>query len=240
MNTATTQKIIESADLVGVQIGEKEAVSFEKYLQLLLEWNNKMNLTAITDPDEIVIKHFIDSIVLVPHLKKKTNISILDVGTGAGFPGIPLKILLPEINVVLLDSLNKRVSFLQTVIDELGLQGISAVHGRAEDFGRQPRFRESYDIVVSRAVARLSVLAELCLPFVKMGGSFVSYKGAKVDEELKEAKNAIKLLGGGEFNQIEVNLPGLDDKRALVFIEKNHRTPDKYPRKAGMPEKKPL
>lgn len=240
MNEVLQQQFIAGAASVGVAVDLKEASLFGKYLNLLLEWNQKINLTAITDPEEIVIKHFIDSMVLVPYLKKYNSLSILDVGTGAGFPGIPLKIVMPEINVVLLDSLNKRISFLDTVIEGLGLEGISAVHGRAEDLGKQAKYREAFDAVTSRAVAKLSVLSELCIPFVKVGGLFVSYKGAKADEEIKEAKNAVDILGGIVSNQVEVILPGLEDKRALIFIEKKRHTPEKYPRKAGTLEKKPL
>ncbi len=240
MDEFLAQKIIETAELVGVKVGMKEATDFLTYLNLLLDWNQRMNLTAITDPEEIVVKHFIDSLALVPHLKEYPTLSILDVGTGAGFPGIPLKIVLPHINVVLLDSLKKRVLFLDAVIGELGLKGISAVHGRAEDFGKQPDYREAFDIVTSRAVAKLSVLSELCIPFVKVGGNFISYKGAKADEEINEAQNAINVLGGAKLIRVEVILPGLEDKRALIFVTKKDHTPEKYPRKAGMPEKKPL
>lgn len=240
MDETLVQKLIEGANSVGVKISQEEASLFGKYLDLLLDWNKKINLTAIIDPEEIVVKHFIDSIVLVPYLIKYDKLSILDVGTGAGFPGIPLKIVMPGINVVLLDSLNKRVLFLDTVIKELGLSGISAVHGRAEDFAKQTGYREAFDIVTSRAVAKLSILSELCLPFVKVGGKFVSYKGAKADEEIKEAQNAIKILGGRISDLAEIVLPGLDDKRALIYVEKNNRTPVNYPRKAGTPEKRPL
>lgn len=240
MDESLTVRFIQGAASVGVKVSHEQASLFGKYLNLLLDWNQKINLTAITDPEEVVVKHFIDSVVLVPYLNKYSSLSVLDVGTGAGFPGIPLKIVLPEINVVLLDSLNKRVLFLENVIKELDLRDISAVHGRAEDFGKQPGYREAFDIVTSRAVAKLSVLSELCMPFVKVGGKFVSYKGAKAEEEIKEAKNAVNILGGVVSDLTEISLPGMEDKRALVFIEKKKATPEKYPRKAGTPEKKPL
>lgn len=240
MGLQLEQKLSNAAEKIGVQIGRQETERFLKYLELLLEWNEKINLTAITDPEEILIKHFVDSISLIPFLNKNIKYRLLDVGTGAGFPGIPLKIVMPDINVVLLDSLNKRVAFLDVVIKELGLTGITTVHGRAEDFGRQSGYRDSFDIVTSRAVAKLSVLTELCIPFVKKGGFFASYKGAKAPEEIGEAKNALKVLGA-DISKIEkISLPGLDDLRFVVFIEKKNSTPEKYPRKAGLPEKKPL
>lgn len=240
MSFQLEEKLSNAAEKIGVEIGQKETGLFLKYLELLLEWNKNINLTAITDPEEILIKHFVDSIALIPFLNKNNKYKVLDVGTGAGFPGIPLKIVMPDINVVLLDSLNKRVSFLDVVIKELGLTGITTVHGRAEDFGKQAGYRDSFDIVTSRAVAKLSVLAELCIPFLKKGGLFASYKGAKAPEEIDEAKNALKVLGADVIKKEKISLPDLDDMRYIVFIEKKNSTPEKYPRKAGVPEKKPL
>lgn len=240
MASGLSEKLLIGAKEVGVEIGQIEAELFLKYLDLLHEWNQNINLTAITDPQEIVVKHFLDSIALIPALDKKPDLNLLDVGTGAGFPGIPLKIAYPALNVVLLDSLNKRVNFLNEVIMQLGLSGIRAVHGRAEDYAKNNEYRESFDVVSSRAVARLSVLSELCLPFVKVGGIFASYKGLKAQEEVVEAGNALSELGGEVDREIEVKLPGIDDKRYIVMIKKVRATPKKYPRKAGTPEKKPL
>lgn len=240
MSLQLEEKLSNAAEKIGVKIGEKEKGQFLKYLELLLDWNNKINLTAITDPEEIIIKHFIDSIALIPLLNQCNKCKLLDVGTGAGFPGIPLKIVMPDLTIVLLDSLNKRITFLEEVIKELGLINITTVHGRAEDFGKREGYRESFDIVTSRAVARLSVLAELCIPFVKTGGLFTSYKGAKAPEEIDDAKNALKVLGAEVVKQEEIALPDLEDKRFIIFIKKKHPTPAKYPRKAGTPEKNPL
>lgn len=235
------EKILKGAADQGIQLDENAAALYLKYMDLLLEWNQKVNLTAITEPEDIITKHFLDSISILPYIKKKYQIfNMLDVGTGAGFPGVPVKIADPEINVVLLDSLNKRINFLNTLINELGLQAITAVHGRAEDFAQKPEFREKFDLVVSRAVAKLSVLSELCLPFVKVGGIFVSYKGPKAPEEMEEAKQAVGLLGGKIVDCSEISLPGEDGQRNLIIIEKIKSTPAKFPRKAGMPERKPL
>lgn len=240
MNQIDGDLLIKGAADLGVSLTKNEALLYQKYFDLLLEWNNKVNLTAITEPDEVVVKHFLDSLVLLQFVPLKPGCALLDVGTGAGFPGIPLKIAAPDVNVVLLDSLNKRVSFLNYLIDELKLKSISALHGRAEDFGHDEKYRAGFDIVVSRAVAKLTVLAELCLPFVRKGGLFVAYKGPKAEEELREADNALNLLGGQVDKFIRVELPGTSDDRYLVFIKKVGETPGKYPRKAGIPEKRPL
>ena len=199
-----------------------------------------MNLTAITEFDEVVTKHFIDSISLVKAVGLHREIALIDVGTGAGFPGIPLKIVFPHLKVTLLDSLNKRVKFLNEVINTLGLQGIDAVHGRAEDAARAVELREKFDLCVSRAVANLSTLSEYCLPFVKTGGMFVSYKSEKVAEEIDLAKNAVSILGGEFFSQTEFTLPDSDIYRNLFMIKKKRSTPKKYPRKAGLPSKEPI
>lgn len=225
---------------LGVNVGENEVVVYQKYLDILLEWNSKVNLTAIKEPDEIVVKHFLDSIAVLPHLPAEGSISMLDVGTGAGFPGVPIKIAENRVNVVLLDSLKKRVSFLQHLITELSLDNITIVHGRAEDLGHVDKFRDRFDVVISRAVAKLSVLAELCLPFVKVGGFFIAYKGPKAQEEIWEAGNSLEVLGGKVGKLLRIVLPGDVDERVLVFVEKLRVTPDRYPRKAGVPEKRPL
>lgn len=197
-----------------------------------------MNLTAITEPQEILLKHFIDSLTIAQYIKE--NHKILDIGTGAGFPGIPLKIIYENAQITLLDALNKRIHFLQTVIQELQLTNIQAVHGRAEEYSKQENVRESYDIVTSRAVARLNVLLEYMLPFTKVGGKCICMKSVKIEEELEEAKKAIEILGG-EFEKIDtILLPETDIARDIVIIRKVKNTPSKYPRKAGTPAKEPI
>lgn len=227
---------------LGIILTEKQKEQFFKYFELLTEWNKVMNLTAITEMPEVVTKHFVDSLLVVKVLDgiRTETYSCIDVGTGAGFPGIPLKIAFPQLQITLLDSLNKRVGFLNTVIQELGLTGIQAVHGRAEDFGRDKEYREQFDLCVSRAVANLSTLSEYCLPFVKQGGSFLPYKSGKVEEEAREAEGAVKKLGGSMGDTKTFILPGTDVDRTFVPIDKIHMTPKKYPRKAGMPGKEPL
>ena len=209
-----------------------------RYSEILREKNKVMNLTAITDPTEIVTRHFLDCAALAPYMPQDGR--VLDVGTGAGFPGIPLKIAFPEVEVVLLDSLNKRVKFLNEVIGQLGLSKITAIHGRAEDFARQKEYREQFDLVVSRAVANLSSLSEYCLPYVKVGGRFVSYKSGKLNEELVAAQKAIHVLGGEAKEPVYFQLTGTEDERSFVCIEKGKATPKKYPRKAGTPAKEPI
>ncbi len=225
-----------------IEISEEKKDQFLDYYKLLTEWNSFMNLTAITEFEEVMKKHFVDSVSLIkafPDLAEK-RYTVMDVGTGAGFPGIPLKIVFPHHKIVLLDSLNKRVSFLNEVIDKLGLSEIEAFHGRAEDYARKKEFRENFDICLSRAVANLSTLSEYCLPFVKRDGYFVSYKSEKISEEFENAKNAIKALGGAYEKQIEFYLPDSDIYRNLFMIRKVNNTSLKYPRKAGLPSKDPI
>lgn len=212
---------------------------FEKYYDLLISWNEKINLTSIVQKDEVYIKHFVDSISLLNYIDL-ANKTVLDVGTGAGFPGIALKIVCPECEVVLLDSLNKRVLFLNTVISELGLSGIRAIHSRAEDLANERSHREYYDVVTSRAVANLSTLSEYCLPFVKIGGLFISYKSGNIDEELSASENAIGKLGGKCGSVEKFFLPDTDIERSFIFIDKSEHTAKRYPRKAGTPSKDPL
>lgn len=224
----------------GVEITEVQLQQFLKYYELLIEKNKVMNLTGITEFGEVFLKHFVDSISLVKAVDLNKQIRCIDIGTGAGFPGIPLKIMFPELEVVLLDSLNKRVKFLREVIEELELNNIEAIHGRAEDFASNKEYRETFDLCVSRAVANLSTLSEYCLPFVKIGGEFISYKSGEIEEELSGSKKAIHLLGGKISNQIKFELPNSDISRTFVVIEKISGTAKKYPRKAGLPSKEPI
>ena len=225
---------------LNISIDEDQKSKFEKYYSLLLEKNKVMNLTRITDEREIIIKHFVDSLMICKVIEMDKVESLIDVGTGAGFPGIPIKIMWPNTKVTLLDSLDKRVGFLKEVIEELDLEGMEAAHGRAEDFGQDTNYREQFDLCVSRAVANLATLSEYCVPFVKDQGRFVSYKADESDEEINEAKAAIEILGGTIENISEEIIPGGEIKRKLVVIRKVEKTDSKYPRKAGKPSKKPL
>lgn len=240
MKLEKMNQLKEDALEFGVTLSDKQLSQFYQYYELLIEWNEKINLTAITDFDEVIKKHFLDSLSIGRMMKQDCAASILDIGTGAGFPGIPIKIAFPETEVTLMDSLNKRINFLQEVIDSLGLEKIEAIHGRAEDFAKKGMLRETFDFCVSRAVANLSSLSEFCLPYVKVGGKFISYKSEKAKEELDASKNAIELLGGGNVSSDQFFLPGTDFNRTLVVIEKIKETPSKYPRKAGTPVKQPL
>lgn len=225
---------------LNIALSEHQLQQFLDYYELLVEWNRVMNLTAITEFDEVIEKHFLDSLCLVKIKELSNSLNVIDLGTGAGFPGIPLKIAFPEVEIVLMDSLNKRINFLNEVIEKLGLKKITAVHGRAEEMARKKEFREEFDLCVSRAVANLSSLSEYCLPFVKKDGCFVSYKSAESDQEIADAKNAIFLLGGKIGDIVKYQIPGSDMGRALVQINKVKPTPKAYPRKAGTPGKNPL
>lgn len=223
-----------------IDLDNNQLEAFSKYKEMLKEWNEKINITSITDDIEIDQKHFLDSLTPLKTTLFNGKKTIIDIGTGGGFPGIPLKIANPDLDILLLDSLNKRITFLNEVINELELENIEALHGRAEELSRKPLYREKYDICVSRAVASLNTLSEYCLPFIKVGGHFVSMKGPEVEEELKMSNNAIKLLGGKVADTIYVQIPETDIVHSLIVIEKITKTPTKYPRGGGKPRKNPL
>ena len=239
MNIEEFKKImIFYCEKIDIKFTEEQLNQFYKYMNLLLEWNEKINLTAITDPNEVILKHFIDSLTINKYIKE--NSTLADVGTGAGFPGIPLKILRPDLKITLVDSLNKRINFLNEVINQLGIKKVDAIHSRAEDGARNPLYREKYRIGVSRAVANLATLSEYVLPFVEPGGYFIAYKSGEIDEELEASKKAIGVLGGEIKHVYKFSLPGTDFGRSFVFIKKNRITPKKYPRKSGLPSKEPI
>ena len=225
---------------LGIVLTEKMKEQFDRYFELLVEWNRMMNLTGITDYNEVNEKHFLDSLAIVKVQDMEMISTVIDIGTGAGFPGIPLKIVYPHLKVTLLDSLNKRIKFLNCVIQELALEDISALHGRAEDFAKKGEYRERYDLCVSRAVANLATLSEYCLPYVKRNGLFVSYKAGEIEEELCKSEKAVSVLGGKIEKVEKFCLPESDISRSFVMIRKDRSTPGRFPRKAGLPSKEPL
>lgn len=231
LNTITKQ--------FGLELNDEQIQQFSKYYDMLIEWNKVMNLTAITDKEEVIIKHFADSLLLSKYKNLHEDLNVIDVGTGAGFPGIPLKIAFPELKVTLMDSLNKRLKFLDNVISELNLDNITTVHSRAEDGGKNAEYREKYDLAVSRAVANLATLSEWCIPFVKTGGYFIPYKSNALTEEIRDGKKAIRILGGQVENIFTTTIPDSDNQRSFVFVKKIENTDKKYPRKAGA-AKKPI
>lgn len=224
---------------LGIELSSKQMAQFEQYFKLLVEWNQKMNLTAITEHQEVYLKHFYDSVTLAFSDTFEPKGKLCDVGSGAGFPSIPLKIVFPELEITIVDSLNKRITFLKTLVEALQLDGVELYHDRAESFGQKPEFREQFDFVTARAVARLNVLTELCLPLVKKDGYFFALKAAKSEEELVEARPAIALLGGKLIQAEDVSLPN-GDTRHVITVQKKKPTPKKYPRKPGLPNKQPL
>lgn len=240
MNQYSLDKFSKDLHQLDISLTEQQYKQFIQYYELLVEWNEKMNLTAITEYDDVMKKHFTDSLSLVRAYDIRKSVSVIDVGTGAGFPGLVLKIAFPHLNITLLDSLQKRICFLDAVIEKLGITEVQTIHGRAEEYAKPGKLRESFDLCVSRAVANLATLSEYCLPFVKKNGIFISYKSEKISQELAHANKAISVLGGRLTGQIEFNLPNSDIYRNLVIIQKEQNTPNKYPRKAGLPNKEPL
>lgn len=236
----TRELLRKGTEIYNVVLDDRQIDQFIIYMRLLKEWNEKINLTAITEESDIIKKHFIDSVSIVKSNVIKNNSSIIDVGTGAGFPGIPIKIILPGTRVLLLDSLNKRINFLNEVIKELGLKDITTIHGRAEELSRDKKYREKFDIATARAVANLVVLSEYCIPYVKVGGYFLSMKGPSAPEEIDSSRNAIGSLGGKIVEIIDTIIPTEEMKHKLVVVEKINTTDVKFPRKTAQIEKKPI
>lgn len=224
----------------GFELTDQQKDQFQRYFQLLVEWNEKINLTAITAEDEVYLKHFYDSLapILQGHLKNEP-IALLDIGAGAGFPSLPMKILFPQLEVTIIDSLNKRIQFLHLLAEVLGLKGVHFYHGRAEDFAQDKHFRAQFDLVTARAVARMQVLSELTIPFLKVDGRLIALKASSAEDEVKQAKNALNLLFAKVLENVDYQLPN-GDPRTLTIVEKKKETPNKYPRKAGVPNKRPL
>ena len=233
-----SEKIKNKFQYLNIEINNNQINNYFNYMNLLIEWNEKINLTAITDSEEIILKHFVDSITINKYINKNSN--LIDIGTGAGFPGIPIKIIRDDIKITLLDSLNKRIIFLNEIINNLNLKDIVAIHGRAEDFGINNKFREKYDFATSRAVAPLNYLLEYMMPFIKVGGTCICMKGSNIEDELNISKNAIIKLGGKVEHKEKIVLPESDIERNIIIIKKVKNTPKEFPRKSGMPKKQPI
>lgn len=237
MKPETFYRLLAEQNII---LTDQQKAQFNRYFQLLVEWNEKINLTAITEKEEVYLKHFYDSIApILQGLIENQEIKLLDIGAGAGFPSLPMKILYPQLDVTIIDSLNKRINFLQLLAEELGLEGVHFYHGRAEDFAQDKKFRAQFDIVTARAVARMQVLSELTIPYLKVGGKLLALKASNAPEELTESKNALNLLFSKVEDNISYTLPN-GDPRYITVVEKKKETPNKYPRKAGMPNKRPL
>lgn len=236
----TPQEFYQALAAQGIVLTEKQKQAFETYFHLLVQWNQKINLTAITDKNEVYLKHFYDSVapILQGHLQDQ-NLKLLDIGAGAGFPSLPMKILFPQLKVTIIDSLNKRITFLKHLTEELELDGVAFYHGRAEDYGQNKAFRGQFDLVTARAVARMQVLAELTIPFLKVGGQLIALKASAAEDELQEAQPALQTLFAKVETSLDYQLPN-GDSRNLTLVSKKKETPNKYPRKAGLPNKKPL
>lgn len=234
------QQFIEALKEKGIELTDHQIEQFKKYFELLVEWNEKMNLTAITELEDVYLKHFYDSISAAFYVDFSKPLTVCDVGAGAGFPSLPMKICFPEMRVTIVDSLNKRIQFLNHLSDQLGLENVSFVHARAEEFGQNAAYRENFDVVTARAVARLSVLSELCVPLVKVGGRFVAMKAASAEDELKDAKKALQVLGAQLEEDHAFQLPVENSERKLYVFSKQKATPKKYPRKPGTPNKTPI
>ena len=230
--------MIDYGKEINIVFTEEQLQKFYKYMNLLIEWNEKINLTAIVEPKEIILKHFIDSLTIIKYIE--LNKSVIDIGTGAGFPGIPIKIMREDLDITLLDSLNKRIHFLNEVIQKLELKNITAVHARIEEYAKNKQYRETFDIATSRAVANMTTLSEYMLPMVALKGKAICMKGSEISDEISKSKNSIKVLGGEIAKIEEFTLPKSDNKRNLILIKKERQTPGKYPRKPGIPSKEPL
>lgn len=232
------QKLVEKLNKIELEITDKQVEQLYKYMNLLIEWNEKINLTAIIEPEDIILKHFVDSLSVLKDIPK--NAKVADIGTGAGFPGLPIKILRPDTEVLLIDSLNKRIKFLDEVIIENNIKNVKAIHARAEEIGHNKEYREQCDVVTSRAVAKLNVLLEYMMPLVKLGGKCICLKGPNAEDEIKEARNAIEILGGEIETVKNITLPDSDNKRTIIIIKRVKQLPNRYPRKAGTPTVSPL
>jgi 16S rRNA (guanine527-N7)-methyltransferase len=234
------KQLYNAFEQLNIPVSRETVLKFEKYMKMVLEWNEKVNLTAITEESDFIEKHFIDSILCANFDELKNANTVIDVGTGAGFPGVPLALVFPVKHFLLIDSVGKKIKIVSEIVETLGISNVKLLHSRAEDLAHKEEYREKFDICVSRAVANLAVLTEYCLPFVNIGGTFISYKGPDAFKELKEAESAIKILGGQTGSIKKVGFEGFDFDHNMIIIKKKRKTPAKYPRKAGIPTKEPI